>query len=738
MTFCRKRATGIRDGGSLTLFHPVWDNSWFGRAHEGITGVKSTRKFRLFFSVLVLFVCPLWLLGWQSPPTAPLRPASDPASLAASQELETKARAYYHFTLAHTFEEMAELLRRSDYLQRAVEEYKEALKYDPSSAILTVQLADAYRRSGRIREAVLEAKQLLKNDPDNLAAHRLLGYIYFQTLGELQPETPAQQTLPLAIEEYEHITRLAPDDTQALLELGRLYRMNNDLAKAEAALKKLLEVDPQSESGLAALALLYSDRGEYQRAIALLQEAAPQSPSSKVLASLAYAYEQSNDFDNAIQTYRRALLEDSDNLELRRRLAESLLRAERLDEALPEYQRLLEANSEDAQSLLRISQLYRHQRRYPEAWTALEKAKQLAPDNLEIGFNEALLYEAQGDFRAAIAVLSSMLAQMTRASGEYDPQEQRSRSILLERLGVLHRQREAFAEAVETFELLLPLGEEEARRGYAQIIETHRQARQLDAALVVVQQALERFPEEPDFKLQRAALLSDRGDLEQAVQVAHGLLNDTPTDRPVYLALAQIYERHKRYPEAEAAVTQAEKLSRPGLEMEYVHFLRGALYERQKKFDLAEEQFRKVLEMNPRNAATLNYLGYMFADQGRKLEESVALIQRALEIDPYNGAYLDSLGWAYFRLNQLDRAEGYLIRAVERLSRDPTIHDHLGDLYYKSGRLHLAEKAWERAREEWQRTPRTDFDPNVFAQLEDKLRRLKLRFAQETQKKPEK
>ncbi|MBI4466464.1 MAG: tetratricopeptide repeat protein [Acidobacteria bacterium] len=690
------------------------------------------KVWRLVSLLAVLLGTLLTASAQNSPPAA--------APSAASTVADARAQAYYHFTLAHMYDEMAELFRRSDYQRRAIEEYKEALKYDPGSAQLVVELADAYRRGGRIREAVLEARQLLETDPDNLAAHRLLGHIYLQTLGELQPGAPAepQQTLPLAIEEFEHITRLAPGDTEALLNLARLYRMNNDLAQAEAALKKLLGVEPQSETALAALALLYSDRGQYQKAIDLLQEAAAGSPSGKLLASLAYAYEQANDFDNAIQTYRRAFEQDEDNLELRRRLAESLVRADRLEEALSEYRALAEVDPEDPQTQLRLSQVYRHLGRFPEARAALEKAKQLAPDSLEMAFNESFLYEAQGDFRGAIAVLSEMVARMTQASADYDEQERHSRSIVLERLGTLHRQTEAYEEAVQVFELLLPLGEEEARRGYAQIIETQRQARQFDAAVARARQGLERFPEDADLKLQLATLLGDRGELERGVELARSLLDASPADRQIYLALAQIYERNKRFPEAEAAVAEAEKLSQPGVEMEYVHFLRGALYERQKKYDLAEEQFRKVLAMNPESAVTLNYLGYMFADQGMKLEESVELLERAVKIEPYNGAYLDSLGWAYFRLNQLGKAEEYLRRAVERISRDPTIHDHLGDLYYKLGRLDLAEKAWERSREEWERTPKTEFDSDAFARLEAKLRDLKSRLAQETQTKPPK
>jgi len=677
----------------------------------------------VFFVALLLIAAPV---GAQQKPAAPAPPLSEGA--------DAKAKAYYHFTLAHLYEELAQLYRRGEYQRQAIDEYKEALKYDPNSAILAVQLAEAYRRSGRIRDAVVEAKQVLATDPDNLAAHRLLGHIYFETLGELGSDSQAQPTLRLAVEEFEHITRLAPDDSLAWLNLARLYRMDNDPRQAEAALKKLLAMEPESEEGLSQLALLYSDQGDFQKAIELLEGAAAQSSSDKLLSALAYAYEQANDLDSAVETYRRAL-QENDDPELRRRLADLLLRADRLEEALAEYQALAESEPGDAELQLRLSQIYRHQRRFAEAQAALARAQELAPDSLEIGFNESLLYEAQGDFRAALGVLSEMAARLTNAAGDYSAEQARSRAIVLERLGSLHRQLESFDDAVEVFRLLLPLGEEEARRGYAQIIETQRQARRLEAALATAQEALESFPDDSDLTLQRAGLLADRGDLEQAVAAARNLLDDSPADREVYLTLAQIYDRHKRYPEAEAALAEAEKLSRPGAETEYIHFLRGALYERQEKFDLAEESFRRVLTMNPKSAITLNYLGYMFADKNMKLEESVTLIQRALELDPYNGAYLDSLGWAYFRLGRLDQAEEYLVKALERLSRDPTIHDHLGDVYYKTGRLPLAEKAWERAREEWQRTPPTELDPKAFARLEEKLQALKNRLAQEGSKK---
>ena len=654
---------------------------------------------------------------------------------------DARAQAYYHYTLGRLHLELAGDFNRGDHLRRAIDEFKESLKHDPYASEVVVQLAEAYRRSGRIREAVVEARALVEKDPDNIGAHRLLGRIYFQTLGE--PEsggTVPKETLQLAIQEYEHITRLAPDDTDALLDLARLHRINNDVPNAEATLQRLLEQDPGSEVALAALASIYSESGEYQKAVDLLTAATAQAPSSRLLATLAYAYEQAGNHDNAIESYRRALQLDSKNFELRRRLAETLLNAERAEEALVEYQALAEADPEDAEILMRLAQIYRvHLKRIPEAREWLERAKQLDPENLEIAFQESLLYESEGNFEAAITVLSTLVARMTRASGIYSAEERNGRAVVLGRLGMLYRENEKFDEAVQVFEMMLPLGEDEARQGYAQMAETQRQARRFEAAEATLEQALTRFPEDRNFNVQKAMLLSEQGKLEPAVTLVNAELEEAPEDRSLFLVLAQIYERNKRYPMAEESLDKAEQLSRNPRELEDIHFLRGAVFERQKKYGPAEEQFRRALELNPKSALTLNYLGYMLADQNMKLQESVELLKQAVELDPHNGAYLDSLGWAYYRLEKFELAEDYLLRATNRLSRDPTIHDHLGDLYFKTGRLNEAVAAWERALSAWQTTPPTEHDDEIVAKLEKKLHELKVRLARETQapKKPQ-
>ena len=228
----------------------------------------------------------------------------------------------------------------------------------------------------------------------------------------------------------------------------------------------------------------------------------------------------------------------------------------------------------------------------------------------------------------------------------------------------------------------------------------------------------------------RAALLAETGKSAQAVGELKKLL-DGKADREIHLSIAQAHEKGKNYAEMAASLDAAEKLSESKDEKETVLFMRGAMYEKLKKYDAAETEFRKVLSLNPDNASALNYLGYMLADRSIRLSEAQGLIQKALDRDPNNGAYLDSLGWVQFRLGKLPEAEQTLRRALERYPRDPTIHDHLGDVYARQGRFKEAIVQWQNSLKEWDGTSPSENDPAEVAKIHKKLEGARVRLAKE-------
>ena len=132
-----------------------------------------------------------------------------------------------------------------------------------------------------------------------------------------------------------------------------------------------------------------------------------------------------------------------------------------------------------------------------------------------------------------------------------------------------------------------------------------------------------------------------------------------------HVALAQAYVDANRGAQAvrmlQDAQTKFPADPTPSFEL-------GAVLEKQKKFTDAEAGVQAGARARSRACARLNYLGYMLAERGERLDESVGYLKRALAIEPDNGSYLDSLGWAYFKDGQLDLAADNLKRAAEQLT----------------------------------------------------------------------
>jgi tetratricopeptide (TPR) repeat protein len=683
----------------------------------------------------LLWLCTLLALGGSVllAQDKPAKPSDSAPAAAATRKPPDRAAAYYHFALAHMYEEQVASYGRSELANKAIEEYRLAIEADPTSEYLTSGLAELYARTGRIRDAVVEAQDILKRDPTNLEARRLLGRIYLRSLGDMQSGNGSQSVLKLAIEQYEQIIRLQPDSMDDHLLLGRLYRLNNDLQKAENEFKTAIRLQPGSEEAVTTLAYLYNELGDTTRATQVLAAVPDAARSAKLYSALGYTYEQQKQYKNAIEAYRHAIELDRDNLDAIRGLAQNLLNDGQTDAALEQYKVIADANPEDAQTYVRIAEIYRKQGKYDTALENLKKAETMVQDSIEVPYNISAIYQAQGRFDEAAQVMKDLLKKSEKPDpATYTQSEKGNRTVFLERLGTIYRDQGNNQAANDTFRQMIALGgDDNAERGYQQIIDTWREAKEWQKATDTAKEATQKLPNSRDLKMVLAAQQADMGNADAALKDVQALLKGAPEDRAVYITLAQMNTRLKRYPKAEQALDKAEQLSTKQDDKEYIWFLRGSTFERQKRYADAEQQFKKVIASDPQHAMALNYLGYMLADQNTKLDEAFGYIKRALDIDPTNGAYLDSIGWAYFRLGKYEMAEESLVKASQKINTDPTVHDHLGDLYQKTGRLKLAATHWERALVEWNRTIPAEVDQSDLARVQKKLDSAKMKLAKE-------
>jgi tetratricopeptide (TPR) repeat protein len=648
---------------------------------------------------------------------------------AAQAQTADRASAYYHYSLGHMYADLASINGSSDYIRKAIENYKLAIKEDPSTPMITEELSDLYIQTGRLREMQSDAEEALKANANDVNAHRMLARIYTRQIGDAQERKIDESMLKKAIEEYKKITALAPKDADSWVMLGRLQKVAQNSVDAQNAYKKALELDADNEDALTGLAMVYADLGDNTSAADLLKKLAAKNPTPRSLQALAAAYEQMREYALAAETLKRTIeLGPPNAADLKRLMAADLRKAQKFPEALKVYQDLVAEEPNDADSYLRMSNIYTQLKDFAKARQAEDKARAIEPNNLEVRYNEVSILESEGRTGDAIARLKEILD--TTAKKTYSREDRENRILLLERLSGLYRLNDQTDPAVEALRQISELDHDKDADIESVIIDTYRLGKEFAKAQKEADAAIKKYPEDRALRAARASLLADLNQTDAAAADMKKLL-DGKQDRPIYLGLAQVYDKGRKFDDEAKALDAAEKLTTSKEEKIDVWFQRGAMFERMKKIDPAEGEFRKILEVDPEYAPALNYLGYMLADRNIKLAEALNMITKALDKDPNNGAYLDSLGWVYFKLNKLPEAEENLRQALQRTPRDATVHDHMGDVLLKEAKIKEAIAQWQLSLKEYEAGSPADAEPGDVAKVRTKLESAKVRLAKE-------
>jgi len=154
-----------------------------------------------------------------------------------------------------------------------------------------------------------------------------------------------------------------------------------------------------------------------------------------------------------------------------------------------------------------------------------------------------------------------------------------------------------------------------------------------------------------------------------------------------------------RMAEAASSFAQVERLAqkRPEILDAGFYFEYGSACEQSGQSTRSEVALRKALQLNPSHHQSLNYLGYMWAERGKNLNEALSMIEKALELSPGNPAYLDSQGWALYRLGKPTDALPLIEEALRLVPDDPTLLEHYGDIFTRLGRRGEATDAYQKA-----------------------------------------
>jgi tetratricopeptide (TPR) repeat protein len=427
-----------------------------------------------------------------------------------------------------------------------------------------------------------------------------------------------------------------------------LYRIQ----KYRDGLDVLEEISPQDADVHELKAALYQAVGAEDSACqAYLQLVRLDSTYSAAYAYLAGVYRKQGNLDSTIWAYRQLVRIRPDNQQLWIELAKLQAQKGDNESAKSSFWSAITQAGEPIiiTSFIGLAELYQAEKRSDSALDVLKHALQIEPNSIQIHRGLANLYIRLDSLALALPYVHKEveLAPLDRDAAR--------------RLGILYYWMDSLQQADSVFTSLVDSGE--------------------------------RNPANHGF-LGRIALR--RENLEEAREEFTVVTQLADSSYEAWLDLGFVYRKMGK-PDQEIRTYQTGlNHMRDEQSQLQLLFALGVAYEQNGQVEQAVTTFEEIIARDSDYAQALNYLGYMLADRGERLEYAHDLIEKAVTLAPDNAAYLDSYGWVFYRLGNYNQALVHLKKAVA-LDSDPVIFDHLGDVYRAVGDLKEARTWWQKA-----------------------------------------
>jgi len=501
-------------------------------------------------------------------------------------------------------------------------------------------------------------------------------------------------TRSAALEDLRGALRADPSSAEGGKRLAELCIGTDCAAEAAHVLEAQTGSDPLPADRAILLARLDLDLGRGDAAVALLRDVIASDPGNLDAADLlATLFEGTRRYEDAMAVYAGILDPERPSAAILKRIALLQMELDRTGDAVETLLAAEEADPGDYRIRLLLAQVRDNAGDTEGARADCERFLLVEPENLDGLFERARLMRRQGESAASRRAFEDLIE---RASNRPMPEPQKTTMLTVAwaQVGVLAASARDWDGAAEALEHAVRLAHDPQDDLLRLLARAHLERGDTEAADRVARAGLAARPGTDQFEILLAESMLVRGDVPQALTEFEAIVVRHDHAVETTLGIADTLMRRHRYAEAEPFL--ADALRRQPKD-DRLLFAQGAVAERLGRFDEAERSLGRAVVANPNNAMALNYLGYMLAQRGRRLPDSVLYVQRAVALDPENPAYLDSLGFAYFKQNRFAPAEEMLRTALRYDSFDPAIRDHLGDLLVATGRAAEAMREWEAA-----------------------------------------
>jgi tetratricopeptide (TPR) repeat protein len=577
---------------------------------------------------------------------------------------------------------------------KAVEQYKKVIQLDPSQPEPHVALGNLYLQNRNLRDAENSARQALKISKDSIGGHRLLGRIL---ANEGLSGAGNKEKLQEAVIEFLEVVRLDKNDAEGWKFLSALYSSLNDNDSALKAYQNLISTGLATFADYFEMARIHYSKNQYREAAQAARQAFEQSDNSPQAGFLlADSLLRSGQTSEAIEIYQTALKETPNSVGLTFGLCEALVRAGRYDDATQILNKVLESDPKNLRALNLLAQVQRQGGKRQEAIETLKRALQGqdVSESLDVQFELAETYQELGETEKAVAAFEEALAALSDPDGTVSESNKRNASIVMRAILNVYRNSGQKDKALQVIEKMRKAFGNTSTIPDETLISLYSTEGKYKEAFDAAVKARKQFPKERNLAFLEAQVLSQLHKVDEAMAVLQNLFTGTDEDADVYHSMAFVMMENRRFDSAEENIQKCLRYDEKNIN--YLVTL-SSIYDRAKRYAESETVLRKVLSIDPNNATALNNLGYFLTERNERLEEALEFIKRAVSIEPANGSFLDSLGWIYFKLGKLDLAQKYLEESALYDRRSADVQEHLGDLYYKLGRLDDARKHWQKA-----------------------------------------
>jgi len=526
----------------------------------------------------------------------------------SNKDLIARGYAVDHFTKGDIFEKIGNY-------EKAADEYRLALVYDPTSDEIKRSLANIYYRLNRFDEAIDVAAKIDTPTIDDL---RLLAISY---------ERSGNRKSAFAL--FNSIAKMDPSDRDANRYLSSYYAKNKEFDKSEVYFRRYLGDDTASARWWYNLASFYMETGQMDKAADIYTRHIAGSPNDdRGYLGLAAIYEMKGDTARADSVYNA----------------------------------LASLRWNDAQILSIISQSLIRLGDFDGAINLTRRITELFPDDYLTARRLALMLFSKGDFAASDSIMRILTAKVAD-----DP-------IPTYYMARIAQYDSNFIRAESLFEATLSLDDTlvEAWFGLAQV---RSQLHGIESGLATLDTAIQVLPDDSlRLVFYQGAILSQNRRFAEAIDYYRRVLAAEPTSEAALFNLGAAYERTGRYDEAEMEFRKLIRLS-PNHDgaLNYLGFM---FADRGVKLKEAESLIKRALKIRPNMGAYLDSYAWVMYKMG-KFKKALEYQERAIKSESNEAELFDHLGDIYAALNDSVKAKESWRRALELSPDNETIKNKL-------------------------------------------------------------